>query len=462
MHDMQLENDMEERAAQHRAPETAANAPDDDDSIIKEGNSVVFDINHGFKVQFIDRVSSSASFEMGRIRIPTSALMGHPYGTLFKIEEGTDTLRPVPYKVPPNEWKQDDHDFARLEEERPGCGNRQQDRGSTLDVVKLQEQGVRGETLVKTIEGSSGTFEDKTVLAQKKFRQKKERKHVLVGCARRPTAKTISEAYYKSSKHIKRIGHLRPDALAMALCLANVGAYQRVLVIEQSAGLVAGAVMERLGGYGACCVGHVGKNPPNLGILDGFGFNSWVRGVLSTRSLGSLLEEVKGLDDPRAHFTYAGKRFAREQMEGRGEDDDGKEKEEKEDQMEEGKEEQREDGGSGERDPRPGLFTSVIITATNYSQKSLLLSTMPLMAPSASFAVVSPSLQPLVDTMNLLRVRGFAVATTIDEPWQRDIQVLPKRTHPDMNMNHGGGYILSGTVTKRGRWIDLRQFRATV
>jgi len=26
------------------------------------------------------------------------------------------------------------------------------------------------------------------------------------------------------------------------------------------------------------------------------------------------------------------------------------------------------------------------------------------------------------------------------------LQVLPMRTHPTMNMNHGGGYILSATV----------------
>ncbi len=425
----------ERRAGEHRSAGAAANGADDDgSSIIREGSSVVFDINHGFKVQFIDRVTSSASFEMGRIRIPTSALIGHPYGTLFKIEEGTDQLRPVPYTIPPNEWKQVDHEFARLEE-GPGCG--------------------------KGVESSSRTFEDKTILAQKKFKQKKDRKHVLVGCARRPTAKTLSEAYYKSPKHMKRIGNLRPDALAMALCLANVGAYQRVLVIEQSAGLVTGAVLERLGGYGACCVGHVGKNPPNLSILDGFGFDDRVRGVMETRSLVSLLEEVKGLDDPRPHFRYAGKRYEREQTAGCGKEAKGEEVTNGHEDGCDDKEEQNEDG-DGEKDRRQGVFTSVIITATNFSQKSLLLSTMPLMAPSASFAVVSPCLQPLVDTMNLLRVRGFAAATTIEEPWLRDIQVLPKRTHPDMNMNHGGGFILSGTVTKRGRWIDLSQFRVDV
>jgi hypothetical protein len=31
------------------------------------------------------------------------------------------------------------------------------------------------------------------------------------------------------------------------------------------------------------------------------------------------------------------------------------------------------------------------------------------------------------------------------------VQVLPLRSHPTMNMNHGGGYILSGTTLALGQ-----------
>jgi tRNA (adenine-N(1)-)-methyltransferase non-catalytic subunit len=46
------------------------------------------------------------------------------------------------------------------------------------------------------------------------------------------------------------VQHLRQDALALALSLANIGAHARVLVVDSCAGLVTGAVAERLGGYG--------------------------------------------------------------------------------------------------------------------------------------------------------------------------------------------------------------------
>lgn len=41
----------------------------------------------------------------------------------------------------------------------------------------------------------------------------------------------------------------------------------------------------------------------------------------------------------------------------------------------------------------------------------------------------------------ILRVDISSHACSLPDP-----QVLPLRTHPTMNMNHGGGYILSATV----------------
>ena len=452
----------EEERQQQQQQEQQQQGPD----LITSSSVVVFDINHGFKTVIV-KVSSQATFQFGRHQVPTAALIDHPYGTLFEVDQDTGTLTPVPYNSikPLNEWKQDDHSFERVEGRAGSSAIRWNPNNQALqseDIEKLREGGMGGAELVEEISKNSSTFDEKTVLAQKKFKKKKERKHVLVGCARRPTAKTLGEAYY-TSKHLKKIGNLRPDALAMALCLGNVCAYQRVLVIEQSSGLVAGAVMERLGGYGECCVGRVGKNAPNLSVLGDYGFDERVGGVLVHGSLTELLGEVGGLEDRTKAFTYKGRRFAKEEE--KGEKGGEEELEEHIDQERDAKRAKGGDGadsGGGDSDHgvEAGRFTSLIITATNFSQKSLLLACLPLLAPSASFVVVSPTLQPLVDTMNLIKVRGFAIAPVINEPWKRDIQVLPKRTHPDMNMNHGGGYILSGTVSKRGRWINLNQFRA--
>lgn len=305
------------------------------------------------------------------------------------------------------------------------------------DIEDLKVKGLDGSKIVDALVSNSRTFEKMSELAQKKYKRRKEEKYVLVGCAQRPTAATLAEAYYL--KQASRIGNLRPDTLALVLCMANVGPYQNVLVLEGSSGLVTGAVAERLGGYGEVCAAHYGRNSPGIAISNFFNFDESVKKTIYTRPLLDLLQEVRGLSK-RATF-FKDKKFSSSSS------DDDVNADETEGMM-----------SLERKEPR---FTSCIITSTNYSVKSALLAVLPLLAPSATFAVASPILEPLVDCMNLIRVKGYAIGTSIQEPWKRDIQVLPKRTHPAMNMTHGGGYILTGTVSKRGRWVDLHQFRSS-
>ncbi|KAF8410461.1 hypothetical protein HHK36_002990 [Tetracentron sinense] len=53
-------------------------------------------------------------------------------------------------------------------------------------------------------------------------------------------------------------------------------------------------------------------------------------------------------------------------------------------------------------------------------------------------------MQPLATCMHNLQVAKMAIGLQISEPWLREYQVLPSRTHPCMQMSAFGGYILSG------------------
>ena len=98
--------------------------------------------------------------------------------------------------------------------------------------------------------------------------------------------------------------------------------------------------------------------------------------------------------------------------------------------------------------PRQHLaFTSCIVVPDRRTDPaSLLRVALPLLAPSASFAVASPYSQPLADAAQALRSQGLAAGVSLQEAWWREHQVLPGRTHPTMSMDHGGGFILSGTA----------------
>ena len=94
-------------------------------------------------------------------------------------------------------------------------------------------------------------------------------------------------------------------------------------------------------------------------------------------------------------------------------------------------------------------FSSLIIVAQRYSPTSLIEKTVCLLASSATFAVFSPWLEPLVECRVFLQEKKLAVAMQLSETFWREHQVLPGRSHPHMNMTTGpsSGYILSGIAT---------------
>ena len=50
----------------------------------------------------------------------------------------------------------------------------------------------------------------------------------------------------------------------------------------------------------------------------------------------------------------------------------------------------------------------------------------------------------MTDRKACVQLSRQAVALQLQEPWLREHQVLPGRSHPNMNMLGTGGYLLSG------------------
>lgn len=89
-------------------------------------------------------------------------------------------------------------------------------------------------------------------------------------------------------------------------------------------------------------------------------------------------------------------------------------------------------------------FDCCIIAAPGYQPIGLLRQLLPLLAPSACFALFSNWQQPLAECHMWLQQSKLAVNLQLTESWCRDYQVLPARTHPTMSMSGTGGYLLSG------------------
>ncbi|XP_043201481.1 tRNA (adenine(58)-N(1))-methyltransferase non-catalytic subunit TRM6-like [Amphibalanus amphitrite] len=70
------------------------------------------------------------------------------------------------------------------------------------------------------------------------------------------------------------------------------------------------------------------------------------------------------------------------------------------------------------------------------------------LAVSRPFAVFCPYKEPLLECYFAMKAEG-CIMLKVTETWLRNYQVLPERTHPEINMSGGGGYILSGFKVDR-------------
>ena len=410
-------------------------------------------------------------------------LLGAPFGSTYEVNE--DGILYPAERDPIGEWHQakptDDHRSNKsINDHKDNSA-----QGLTQeDIARLKAEGKGGEELVAQLCANSATFSSKTAFAQEKYKKKKMMKHLTRVRARAPTARVICEAYFH--KQPAATNYMRYDALGMMLSLGNVGAHAQPLIVETCGGLVVSAAAERQGGHGKICAGHTGKNCNSLDVTRLMNMTDAARESIITAPLTELLrlrggsgsgggggggvdggdakmedaaaEVVEGAGVQSRPRTDAGAEAAKGEMkaeekeknnnekEGGGGGDSGKPQRE------------RPEGWRSRRiaaatpddiarlaSSRSEGFTSLLLAAPALDPGATLKRLLPLLAPSAPFVAWCYAAQPLAEALEELRSSNIAVNLSLTEPWLRQHQVLPGRTHPTMTTQAGaGGYVLSG------------------
>ncbi|KAJ3215617.1 tRNA (adenine(58)-N(1))-methyltransferase non-catalytic subunit trm6 [Dinochytrium kinnereticum] len=190
------------------------------------------------------QLNPSSVIDLGKFgSFLTDGLFGNPANAEYEI--GGD--KEVKLKVNLEEMQVDadsDADNSGLVD----CPTSQQ--LSHMDIEQMKEASLTGKLddseLIKTIVDNSKTFEKKTGFAKQKYIKRKQKKFSKSFHALETSAHNLCEFYF-SQKAIK-ISELRVDTLSQMLSLANVHSGSKYLVIDGIKGLLAGAVMERMGG----------------------------------------------------------------------------------------------------------------------------------------------------------------------------------------------------------------------
>lgn len=424
-----------------------------------EGCSVLLDINDGDRLVFA-RLSAGSTLKIGNKTYSLQPLIGCPFGSLFQVENG-DQGHCLARFVPTVEGNniQEKGDFESQDEIKDNRALVDNNKAQSLtgeEINAMRSQGATGDEIVEALIANSATFEKKTLFSQEKYRLKKQKKYAPKVLLRRPFARSICEAYFK--KYPARIGFLRVDALSLLLSMANVTANSDVLVVDMVGGLLTGAVAERLGGTGYVCSTYLGSTPYSIDIVRIFNLSNEickriVRSPLTDLSLSQngTSEQIHQQGDDINMECLSNNQISSSV----GTEDITSTENEKSDLISETTVSPVNKTGkstkAGNKASKQAIdlwkengFSSLIIAAPELDLWSLLKDLLPLLANSAPFAIYHQYLQPLATCMHNLQLKRMAIGLQISEPWLREYQVLPSRTHPCMQMSAFGGYILSG------------------
>lgn len=420
--------------------------------MINEGDYVILKKENVIKAVRI-RKGRREAFE--KLHFTLDNAIGCPLGSLFEVKGGKlnrlDLTEDVNELLSAKDNVVDDKNNQFLQND----GSSQ--KLSRDEIMNLKAQGVSGKDIVEHLVENSTTFKERTQFSQAKYKNKKMRKHFVRFSILRPTTDLIAQMYY--CRGASKICDLRLDSLSQILTLSNVRAHCRIMVAESCQGMMAGALLERMGGHGSLIQIYSGDFPGRQ-ALDYFNFPKHFMECLSGFAMDKVttLGKSTGTENRPASTTEASHSTAEDReianelpKSGDSSGDDQEELQGGNAMSEEEKFARRsrrknEETRAREELERGNLDSLVVVS--RFQPSPLVMSLLPRLAPSRPFVVYCQFKEPLMECYVNLREKGTAINIQLSETWWRHYQVLPARTHPEINMNGTGGYLLSGITVE--------------
>eukprot|EP00803_Ostreobium_quekettii_P010479 evm.model.scf_155.6 EVM.evm.TU.scf_155.6 scf_155:79033-84542(+) len=221
-----------------------------DPDYIAEGDKVVLVVNN--EKHYFETLKAGRKVKLGNKTAILDVVFGHPYGSVFQLSsEGADPTRV--YKAM-NTGQSAAVTEGRSNKDLVDDNSAQQ--LTAQDIQLMKDSGKEGPEIIDALVANSSTFQERTEFSQDKYKKKKAKKYCPYFTVLRPTAMNVCEGVFQYAAG--QLGYLRPDILAIMLCMGNVAAHKKVLVVDTCLGLLIGAVSEKMGGFGDICVADCG------------------------------------------------------------------------------------------------------------------------------------------------------------------------------------------------------------
>uniref|UniRef100_A0A7S4MKZ3 tRNA (adenine(58)-N(1))-methyltransferase non-catalytic subunit TRM6 n=1 Tax=Vannella robusta TaxID=1487602 RepID=A0A7S4MKZ3_9EUKA len=383
--------------------------------VVGLGDWCIINVNDGGKYIVVQVKDDDSTVRiLKKKRFPCKQLIGQQYGDYLEVDKAQNLQAWDRSKRLNLALKVEEEEYEKLSDNRNVKRNDPSVQTLTADDIEEMKKNdtVRGSEIIEKVKEANAGFQEKTLFSQEKYLIKKRKKHLSIIQIIKPTARTISEAYFNHG--IQKIGYLRPDSVAQLLNLGNITSGDNVLVHETCAGLVIGAIAERLGGRGNLLSLYTEQVVPVNNALKCFNFPETIGNTYIPIPFHQLeplanssLEDFTSLPDS---FVFR-KSKDLELL----------------------------------RRARTVIDKPVdsLVIVTKYETPEVLLELFKYVRGSGHIVIFHQHLEPLIQCHEMLKDSGEAVCIELRETWFRDYQVLPMRTHPMMKMHGASGYLLS-------------------
>jgi tRNA (adenine-N(1)-)-methyltransferase non-catalytic subunit len=440
--------------------------------VVREGDHVILVFGDG-RQMFAQCVRSwkgkTAPVKINKRSYSTAHLIGLPYGTVLEV--GNNELKPlpdveglIPEYIPgvgrlefgeDSEINADDSTFPEIEQANDNRNLVDNNNSQSLDykqLTKLVEEGTDGSAIVSALVENSKTFENKTEFSKAKYIVRKQKKYQPRCRMVRCTGFSVCETMFK--KEPRKMMNMREDTLGQILSYSNISAGCQVLVMETCLGLVTGAITQRMGGYGKVISVYSGQQPSFVEMIGRFNLSFAEQHSIKWLHTGDIFsEDVVTATDTEAQDPEKVEREAliwpcTLQGHTRAYLETMKKERARKDFLAKrcarfARKLTRHTGMEAKEMLLARKCDSIVL-ATRYDPTATLLDLLPYLTPSAPFVVYSEYMEPLVECFRELQKQGLAINLRLMDTWMREYQVLPGRTHPNMNMSQCGGFLLTG------------------
>ncbi|XP_065355760.1 tRNA (adenine(58)-N(1))-methyltransferase non-catalytic subunit TRM6 [Calliphora vicina] len=428
----------------------------DEQPKIKLGDYIVIQRQKYTKLQKFGNLDATAM--LGKDQLELKALLDQPYGATFKMCPKEDLGKSHRGRQKLNTLQLCNELEMRNIREVLGISSSGEDNRNILDdgdsqalkpedIDKLRDECNESTKIIEKIVENSKTFHNKTEYSQEKYLKKKEKKYFEYIQIRQPNIRLITEIYYRQDA--EKVMGLRVDTLSQLISYSGISSFGNYLLYESgSNGLLPAAFLNSMGANTEAKMVHMhpGNVPQKQAILALNLPEEQLQRCISVNIYSVLREFYQGQETASETAEVSEPSSKKQKL---NEDD----KDSSETSSESAKTEDAAKPPATlqkwqlENKRAAALmqdkFDSLVIAAKEHPA-NLVKELLPFVKPSRPIVVFSLCKEVLMELYVDLKTSSKVTNLHLTSNWLRMYQVLPNRTHPEVNMQANSGYLLTG------------------